>query len=166
MFHLLLVLSEARHDELRELMDRLAGASIAIVTLGDFAARARDARRSYLDVIEAAREGWPESDPDLPGDARTVVDWNAIIGEAPEAIVAEQRGRLVGFTSAIGTGVRPQLRGRGIATALKVAWIDAALARGEMTLTTATGHPAMRHVNEKLGYRETACEVRMVLRLV
>lgn len=157
MHHLALVLAEARHDGLREVMDRLAGQGIAIVTLADFAARSKDARAAYVSVVEAAREGWLDPDPDLPADSSMRDD--------PHAIVAEQRRRLVGFTSAFGTGVRPELRGCGVGTALQVAAIDAALARGETTLTTATGHPAMRHIAEKLGYRERSCEVRMVRRL-
>jgi GNAT superfamily N-acetyltransferase len=161
------VLVEARHDAFRDVMDRLAGAGIAIVTLADFAARTQGADAAYVDIVTAARDGWPNPDPDLPGDPPTVVDWGAIIRERgdPHAIVAEQRGRLVGFTGALGTAVRPAVRGQGIATALKVAAIDAAIARGETTMTTSSGSEVMRHINAKLGFRETGCELRMVRQL-
>jgi len=145
--HLELVLAAARHDAQHEVMDRLARDAIAIVTFGDFAARTKDAHAAYVDVVEAARDGMLDAAP-------TVVDGSTI--------VAEQRGRLVGFTSTRGTGVRPELRGRGIATALNVAAIDAAIARGETTMRTTCSHPAMLHITEKLGFRETACELRMV----
>jgi|MudIll2142460700_1097286.scaffolds.fasta_scaffold40887_3 GNAT superfamily N-acetyltransferase len=145
--HVELALADARHDAQLEVMDRLAREAVAIVTFGDFAARTKDAHAAYLDVVDAARDGMLDAPP-------TVVDGSTI--------VAEQRGRLVGFTSTRGTGVRPELRGRGIATALNVAAIDAAISRGETTIRTTCSHPAMRHITEKLGFRETACELRMV----
>jgi GNAT superfamily N-acetyltransferase len=148
MVHLVLDLRDARHDQLRDLMDRLAGQGIAVVTFADFAARSKDPQAAYTSLVAAA------SDLEMPD-----------LREDPHAIVAEQRGRLVGFTSVFGTGVRRELRGCGVATAMKVAAIDAALARGETTLATTTGHPALRHIAEKLGYRERACELRMVRQL-
>ena len=168
MHHLRLELADARHEGMFELLDKLAGEAIAIVTLADFTARAKeDPHTAYVNVFEAARDGWLDPDPDRAGDEPTFVDWSTVLAgrDDPHAIVAEQRGRLVGFSSVFGTGVRPELRGHGIATALKVAAIDAAIARGETVMTTSTGHPAMRHINAKLGFRETACEVRMVRRL-
>jgi len=167
MHHLEVDLRTAKHAALREGMDKLASSAVAIVTYGDFCARSKDPLGAYLDVFEAVREGWPEADPDLPGDLPTVVDWSEIISERddPHLIVAEQKGRLVGFTGALGTGVRPELRGKGIATALKVCAIDAAIARGETTMTTASAHPAMRHLDAKLGFLEVWCELRMVRRL-
>lgn len=171
MHHMKLELAEAKHQGMFELLDKLAGEAIAIVTLADFAARSKDPHTAYVDVIEAARDGWTDPDPDQPGDEPTFIDWSTVVAEredprgAKNVIVAEQRGRLVGFQSTFGTGVRPELRGHGIATALKVAAIDAAIGRGETVMTTSCGHPAMRHINEKLGFRETSCEVRMVRRL-
>jgi GNAT superfamily N-acetyltransferase len=53
-------------------------------------------------------------------------------------------------------------RGRGIATALKVREVAAAQQRGVLTLDGATGNPAMLKVNERLGYRRTSTEVRLV----
>jgi GNAT superfamily N-acetyltransferase len=138
-----------------------------IVTLADFSRRSKDPFGAYLDLVEAARDGWPDPDPDLPGDPPTTIDWATRLAdrEDPHLIVAEQKRRLVGFAGAFGTGVRPELRGMGIATALKVCAIDAAIARGATSMTTATGHPAMRHIDEKLGFREAWCELRMVRRV-
>jgi mycothiol synthase len=53
------------------------------------------------------------------------------------------------------TGVRRDHRGRGIATALKSAQIAAAREAGVSVLRTQNdfANAAMRHVNEKLGYR-------------
>lgn len=165
--HLVLVLAEARHADYRDTFDRLSRDGIAIVTLADFMARTHASLDRYIELVVATRDGWPDPDPDQPGDPRTVVDWPLIVraGEVSRAIVAEQRGRLVGFTSDLGTGVHPDFRRRGIATALEVAAIDTAIARGETTLTSATGNAAMLALDSKLGYRETRCEVRMVRRL-
>ena len=68
----------------------------------------------------------------------------------------------VGFVGPLGTAVRPALRGRGIATALKVREVAAARERGVLTLDGATGNPAMLKVNERLGYQRTNTEIRLV----
>ena len=143
--HFALALAAAQPDALRDVMDRLAGQGIAIVTLADFAARSKDPAAAYASLMEAL------PDPDLPD----------VLADS-HTIVAEQRGRLVGYTSAFGTGVRPDVRGHGVATALNIAAIDAAIARGETTLTTRATDPAMCHIAKKLGYRERACELHMV----
>ncbi len=143
--HLVLAVADATHDDQRGVFDRLARAGIAIVTLADFTARRKDAHAAFADLVAAVREGEVAPPPD-----------------DPLAIVAEQRGRLLGVTSARGTGVRPESRGLGIATALEIAAIDAAIGRGETTLRRAASDPAMRHIDAKLGFRETACDVRMV----
>jgi GNAT superfamily N-acetyltransferase len=166
MHHLELVLADARLDPYRSTFDRIAGDGIAIVTLADFAARAHDGEAAFLDLFDATRAGWPDPDPDLPGEPPTEVVWiphvRRHLATDPTPIVAEQSGRLVGFTSILGTGVRPELRNRGIATALKVAAIDAAIARGETVMRSSTGNPPMIHINAKLGFREVLVEQRMV----
>jgi len=45
---------------------------------------------------------------------------------------------------------------------LKVREVAAAQKRGVLTLEGATGNPAMLKVNERLGYRRTSTEVRLV----
>lgn len=167
MHHLVLQLADARHAHLRGAIPRLAASGIAVVPYAEFRRRSQDPFAAYLACVESAREGWPDPDPDLPNEAPTPIAWARLLAErdATHVIVAEQHGQIVGFTGSFGTGVRPEVRGLGVATALKVAAIDAALARGETTLTTETGHPAMQHINDKLGFREAWCEVRMVRRL-
>ena len=164
MHHLELVLAEARLDH--GVFDRITRKRIKIVTLADYAARSHDAEAAFLDLFEAALAGWPDPDPDLPGEPPTEATWmphvRRHLATDPTPIVAEQDDRLVGFTSLLGTGVRPELRNQGIATALKVAAIDAAIARGETTMRSATGNPPMLHINLKLGYRERLVEHRMV----
>ena len=76
--------------------------------------------------------------------------------------LAVHRGKYVGFVGPLGTAVRPALRGRGIATALKVREAAAARERGVLTLEGATGNAAMLKVNQRLGYQRTRTEIRLV----
>jgi GNAT superfamily N-acetyltransferase len=62
----------------------------------------------------------------------------------------------------LGTAVRPDFRGQGIATALKVRAITDARDRGVTTVRTLTGNPAMLRVNERLGFRTTSTEIRLI----
>ena len=75
------------------------------------------------------------------------------------------RAGRVGFSGPAGTGVRRSDRDHGIATALKVRWISLARDRGVAVMKSSSGNPAMLRVNEKLGYRRTWTEVRLVRRL-
>jgi GNAT superfamily N-acetyltransferase len=92
-------------------------------------------------------------------------EYARLLPEPEPCILAVRGEEVVGFTGPIGTGVRPALRGRGIATALKARVIAAVRERGLATLYSTTGNPAMLKVNERLGYRITATEVRLVRRL-
>ena len=65
-----------------------------------------------------------------------------------------------------GTAVRPEFRGLGIATALKARCVRWAQDHGVRRLVTASGNAAMIRVNERLGFRRTYEEVRLVRRLV
>lgn len=79
-----------------------------------------------------------------------------------------ENGEIAGFTEVVisgaegqnyGTGVRPEHRGRGLATWLKVAQINLVKKRfpavGALLADTADSNVAMRRVNETLGYRAT-----------
>ena len=65
-----------------------------------------------------------------------------------------------------GTAVRPEYRGRGIATALKAKTLAWARAHGIGRLATSSDNPAMVRVNEKFGFKRTYVEVRLVRRPV
>jgi len=148
---------------------RLAADSIALTTLARERDRIGDACWAGLcDLHNAAREGWPDPDPSpgpeepyTPEHIRRLYhqhqqDW-------PELCFLAVHGEeYVGFVGPLGTAVRPPLRGRGIATALKVREVAAAKQRGILTLEGATGNPAMLKVNERLGYQRTSTEIRLV----
>jgi GNAT superfamily N-acetyltransferase len=91
--------------------------------------------------------------------------------------LAKANGAFIGYTAlgpdhrvpeAIGTGptaVRPEYRGRGVATALKVLALTQAQRQGWRTASTRSASPAMIHVNEKLGFQRGRAEVRLVRKL-
>jgi GNAT superfamily N-acetyltransferase len=98
-------------------------------------------------------------------------------GRGHEAcVIAKARGEYAGYSALAvtdrartqagsgGTAVRPEYRGIGIATTLKAGCIRWARDNGVRQLATASGNPAMVHVNEKFGFRRTYVEVRLVRR--
>lgn len=152
---------------------RLAAAGIVLTTLDDEHHRIGEACWARLcDLHNAAREGWPDPDPDPgPPPPSTIEEIRRLLylrdRHQPEpCLLAVRDGEYVGFAGPLGTAVRPSLRGRGIATALKVRVISAARQRGESILRSSSGNPAMLKVNERLGYRRTTTEVRLVRPLV
>jgi GNAT superfamily N-acetyltransferase len=137
--------------------------------------------RNLTDLQQAAVVGWPDPDPDgavtIPteDDVRRMFDsWQT----TPDTFfLAKVDGMFIGYTAlgpdhcapeAIGTGptaVRPEYRGRGVATALKVLALTHARQQGWRTAVTRSASPAMIRVNEKLGFHRGRAEVRLVRRL-
>src|SRR5262249_44902631 len=125
----------------------------------------------------AAQEGWPDPDPGgprvplPPAALRTMLMPNDI---PPLAFfVASRSDRLVGY-SALGrrrtegeaqfaaTAVRPDARGRGIATALRARCLRAAHSAGCTTVRSASGSAPLIGINGRFGFRQTHGEVRLV----
>ncbi|GLZ28554.1 hypothetical protein Lesp02_07440 [Lentzea sp. NBRC 105346] len=122
-----------------------------------------DSLAEFGDVMRAAAEGWPDPDPRPVREPLTDAELEP---RTPDCFVAVHGDRYVGFTGPFaGTGVRPEYRGRGIATALKVRAVRLARSRGVVAMATSSGNPAMLSVNERLGFRRTTTEVRLVRRL-
>jgi GNAT superfamily N-acetyltransferase len=151
------------------LAGRLACRGIVIGALEDEQDRVAVFWERFCDLYNAAREGWPDPDPG-PVDALTPREfqhrhrmYEADVGTgADRGFLARREDLYLGFTSALGTAVRPAFRGQGIATALKVRAITDARDRGVATLRTSTGNPAMLRVNERLGFRTTSTEIRLI----
>jgi GNAT superfamily N-acetyltransferase len=136
--------------------------------------------RSLADLHDAARQGWPDPDPggppthSEPGALRSMLSppTNPPVG----FFVASCGDRLVGYSLLTGsratrqaqfaaTGVRPDYRGRGIGTTLRARCLLAARAAGYSTVRSASGNDALVRINERFGFTETYCEVRLVRRL-
>lgn len=153
------------------LESQLAGAGVGITTLADEVVSEPWCWDKFRDLHEAAELGWVNPDPRPVADPPVSVSEFRRMHERAadshgvgiaECLLAVQGDRYVGFTGVLGTGVHPDYRGRGIATALKARWVARARDRGVLTLTTASGNPAMLHINHRLGYRVTSTEIRLV----
>jgi mycothiol synthase len=161
--------AEARLAAYARLPGRLASRGIVIEALEDEQNRTAACWQRFCDLYNAARQGWPDPDPG-PVDALTPQEFqhlyrryeaNAGTG-ADRCYLARRENLYLGFTGALGTAVRPAFRGQGIATAIKMRAITDARDRGVATMRTSTGSPAMLQVNERLGFRTTSTEIRLI----
>ena len=157
---------------------QLAGQGITISTLAYERAHDPAALHKLHDLHVAALDAWPNADPG-PSVAPSFEEYarrfeqHAIIPEG--FFVARQAGSYVGYSGlahsasaprqlqTVGTAVRPALRRRGIATALKLRALDFARQRGYSALVTHTASPTLLALNLRLGFRRERAEVRLVL---
>jgi GNAT superfamily N-acetyltransferase len=152
--------------------------SIAAVSPGE----AGDARFwvELAGLHDAAREGWPDPDPGGPADSIVPADLRVMLrppGETPLAFfIARHRDQCVGYSvlarrrspgeaQFAATAVRPEYRGRGVATALRARCLAAARDAGCSSVRSASGSDALIRINARFGFAETYCEVRLVKRL-
>lgn len=157
--------------EFAEAFTRLRDRGIKITNLA--AVRERDSHHMarFYKLYSAAREGWPDPDPDPAGPLTVSLarleSWLDEV-QLPEAFfIARQARRYIAFTSffALGTAVHPEYRGQGIATLLKAGSIADAQSRGFQGQTTSTASPAMQSVFTKLGYKRLWSEIRLIREL-
>jgi GNAT superfamily N-acetyltransferase len=151
------------------LLARLAGRGIVISSLEEELARREDCWGEFCRLFNAARQGWPDPDPGpLPAlvpaqfRRRYQAAERQYRAGAAAGFLAVRGDRYVGFTGAVGTAVDPAYRRRGIATALKYLAVRSAREHGVTTLTSASGNAAMLRANERLGFRLTSTQVRLV----
>jgi len=164
---------------------QFAAKGLRVTTLADELKTDDGSWQKLRDANQAARFGWPDPDPrpdGKPHEPETVDEFRKRaheFGMIPDAcfIVADGE-RYIGYSALTvndtartqagsgGTAVRPEYRGLGIATTLKARCLRWAQAHGVRRLATASGNPAMVHVNEKFGFRRTYVEVRLVKRPV
>jgi GNAT superfamily N-acetyltransferase len=130
-------------------------------------------------VHDVVREAWP----DIPGHAGEEIepfeDWWRVFGDAVRfppggTVVAVAGGEAVGYAQlrlrANGaawnamTGIRRAWRGRGVATALKLAQLEWAKQAGIERVTTLneTRNEPIRRLNERLGYEPRPGRIRVV----
>lgn len=166
--------SEATLGGHRHLEPRLADDGIVITTMAREEALDPLCWAKFSEVRHAAGDGWVDPDPrplrPPPRPPEEFRRWylasaRSYQSSLDECFLARQGDRYVGFTGVVGTGVRPECRGRGVATALKVRAVAYARDHGVSTMETSSGNPAMLLVNERLGFRRTSTEIRLVKRL-
>jgi GNAT superfamily N-acetyltransferase len=140
---------------------------IAITTLS----RGRNDDAQYLAKLHVLQNAvlpdWPDPDPS-PFSPIAVEDvarrLEAEVRHPEGFFIAIKGDQFVGYSdlSGFGTAVCPEFRGRGIATALKASAIAHAQRNGLPNVCTCTAHPAMRAINEKLGFRLVHSETRLL----
>lgn len=150
---------------------RLREQSLEVINLASLRQHDPHYLERFHELYSAARDGWPDPDPDPAGQSAIPVEWiKRWLDESrlPEAFLIAKHGqRLVAFTSFfdIGTGVHPDYRRKGVATSLKAASIADSKRRGFHGQTTSTASPGMQAVLTKLGYRRLWSEIRLILAL-
>lgn len=156
----------------RPLGARLAAEGFRVTTLKEEAEAGGEHVEKLLELHRLAQEGWPEPDPTWKTEDTS--RQRAIFTEvlSPELFTVMKFGEVyVGYTSAaranmVGTVVRPDFRGRGVATYMKARNLALCVEAGEEYFETSSANPAMIHVNEKLGYKLNGlAEVRLLKRL-
>ncbi|HEX7288097.1 MAG TPA: GNAT family N-acetyltransferase [Candidatus Angelobacter sp.] len=150
----------------------LRDSGLEVTNLADLLKRDADSVERLYELYSAAREGWPDPDPDPNGPVSLPLErfkgWLDQLRQPEAVLIAMHQARYVAFTSFfdIGTAVHPEYRCKGIATLLKSLSIADAHERGLRGQTTSTASPAMARVLEKLGYRRSWSEVRLLRELV
>lgn len=151
---------------------RLTAEGFCVTTLKDERETRGDTVEKLLEAHRLAQQGWPEPDPTWK--TKDSARQRAIFAEvrAPELFTVMKFGEVyVGYTSAaranmVGTAVRHDFRGRGVATYMKARNLALCIAAGEEHFETSSANPSMLRVNEKLGYRFNGlAEVRLLKRL-
>ncbi len=149
------------------IQERVTAAGYEVITLAQARAEDPDADRHLYDVYAATIVDVP-----FPGEDRANPSYNDFRAaldspqSSPDAIfIARQQGKMVGMTSlellpngiAITgmTGVLREHRGRGVATALKLASFRYLRAKGyrETRAHNDTANPPILALNQRLGYR-------------
>jgi GNAT superfamily N-acetyltransferase len=157
---------------------RLEADGIRVTTLRDEEPREPACWERLADLHHAAQDGWADPDPGPPGPPLTVEEarrWFMLPGLIPEAFfIAAAGDTYVGYSGIAvrpsepdvgwpaGTVVRPEHRGRGVATALKARVLAYARACRLTRVHSSSGNPAILHINRKFGFRPVWSEVRLV----
>jgi mycothiol synthase len=177
MVELSMKMSEANLAPFAQLVQQLTAQGLQFITWRQACADAQ-CWAKLTDLQGAAAEGWPDPDPDgeiTRASEDQVRRMFAYWQTAPDALFIAQAGELYLGYSALGpdnrdpaaigagpTAVRPEYRGRGIATALKALCLNYARQQGWQLAVTRSANPAMIRVNEKFGFKCGRAEVRLV----
>ncbi|MFP7300326.1 GNAT family N-acetyltransferase [Neobacillus niacini] len=163
-FELKLDLKNLDTTKLRDTVHRLIDSGITFVTLADIAGEESE-KRLYELYVETSKDN-PGQIGDLPAfpvwrkealpEDCSIEKWVfiAMDGDTFVGVSTLFSTEETGVLYTDYTGVSPYYRGRGIAKALKLLSIQAALDEGAYSMTTETeaGNGAMQNLNRSLGY--------------
>ena len=152
------------------LSERLNRQEVVFVSLADEQRSESDWVSRLFDLHKMALESWPNDDPTRPNEclskevfADSIRD---TVTQPKKLFLAKVGGAYVGYCGELGTAVHPGFRRRGIATALKVKFVNFAKKHGVEVLFTSSANPAIIAMNRNLGYRTQETEVRLIKSLV
>jgi GNAT superfamily N-acetyltransferase len=184
MVYVRLDVAEANPALFQPVVERVLASGITISTLAEEQARDPHCWIKLHALHDAARLGWADPDPDPdagPAAPQPYQEFEQMLrglNPIPEAFsIAHAQGRYLGYSGlapnpedprclySANTAVRPEARGNGIATALKVRTVEYAKRHGYSAIQTSSANPAMIAINEKLGFQPLWSEVRLVKRL-
>jgi GNAT superfamily N-acetyltransferase len=160
--------AQVEGSELQHAFTRLRDRGMEVTTLADLRRQDPHYLEQFFDLYSAAREDWPDPDPDPTGATQvSISDVKRWLDNAqlPEAFfIAKHARRYIAFTSffSIGTAVHPEYRRKGIASLLKAGSIADAQRRGFQGQTTSTASSAMQKVLARFGYTRTRSEIRLI----
>ena len=158
---------------------KLAGRGITLKSLAHFD-DSEAVRRAFFELFSAVRQDVPRSEPATPF---TFEQFQKFFFDAPDfsfeaTFVALHEGEMIGLTHFWKndttqdldtglTGVRRAYRGKGIATALKLAALRYAKEIGAAKVTTDndTNNVEMLAVNDKLGFKRLPARIGLVKHL-
>lgn len=166
MHGLVLDVRTADAELIRSSVQRVAAQGIEIRSMAEIGEDSETLMLRLHDLHNAVLPDWPDPDPS-PFRSVPFDDFRSQLAQLSvrpdDVLLALDQARFVGYCIlSFGTAVRPDDRGRGIATALKAYAIKKARHHGVRKLFTCTASPAMRHINETLGYRRVRTEIRLV----
>src|SRR5215831_10646144 len=160
MYGLELDVGDAKLAKFWPLVNRLAAQGVKIATFAEESERDSSCTQKLLDLHNSVLPSWP--DPEGVSftpmvESEFVRKLEREVADRPDALFLAKIGELyVGYSGmfALGTAVRPEFRGRGIAVALKTHTVEYAKKIQLQTAMTCTANPAMLAINEKLGYQQ------------
>jgi GNAT superfamily N-acetyltransferase len=163
-------LKDADLSRFAMLLDGLKGQGVALVSLAEEQEQDSDWALRLYELHKMALQDWPNDDPTrpivcIPPDAfaDSIKDQ---VAQSEGVFIAKINGAYAGYCGALGTAVHPRFRRWGIATALKLRYIDFAKKDGMESLFTSSANPAIIAMNKKIGYQAGSTEVRFIKRLI
>lgn len=164
-----LSVKEADLSRFAILFSELGDQGVVLASLAEEEEEDPDWSLKLYELHKMALQDWPNDDPTRPN---TIIPRDAFadsikdqVAQPQGVFIAKVNGNYVGYCGEIGTAVHPNFRRRGIATALKVSYVNFAKRHGMETLFTSSANPAIIAMNEKIGYRAENTEVRFIKRL-